>query len=208
MKLKHVVAAVLAAMSASAFGASITVTNTNGPVATRSIVDNAGNAIDGGYAAIGNISDEARLESPLTGSDLDGLFTLFDGAEGPLNSAPFAGTFSVQSAGGILLNAPNNDWSGSPIYLVLGNGSSLSDSTEAAVLKVGTFGNSEPTLSTTIINEDSDVLFGVFNATFNPSGLPPAANNPALRLGPLVPEPSSSLLIGLAGLTLLVRRKR
>ncbi len=207
MKLKHVVAAVLAAMSASAFGASITVTNTNGPVATRSIVDNAGNAIDGGYAAIGSISDEVRLESPLTGSDLDGLFTLFDGAEGPLNSAPFAGTFSVQSAGGVLLNAPN-DFSGSPIYLVLGNGSSLSDSTEAAVLKVGTFGNSEPTLSTTIINENTDVLFGAFNATYNPSGLPPAANNPALRLGPLVPEPSSSLLIGLAGLTLLVRRKR
>ena len=68
MKLKHVVAAVLAAMSASAFGASITVTNTNGPVATRSIVDNAGNAIDGGYAAIGSISDEAGLGVAVSGS--------------------------------------------------------------------------------------------------------------------------------------------
>ena len=207
MKLKHVVAAVLAAMSASAFGASITVTNTNGPVATRSIVDNAGNAIDGGYAAIGSISYEAGLGVAVSGSDIDALFTLFDGAEGPLNSAPFAGTFSVQSAGGVLLNTPN-DFSGSPIYLVLGNGSSLSDSTEAAVLKVGTFGNSEPTLSTTIINENTEVLLGSFDATFNPSGLPPAANNPALRTAVLIPEPSSSLLIGLAGLTLLVRRKR
>ena len=60
MKLKHVVA-VLAATSVPVFGASITVTNNNGPALTQSIVDNTGAAVDGGYAAIGSISDPGAL---------------------------------------------------------------------------------------------------------------------------------------------------
>ena len=64
MKLKHVVA-IIALSSVSAFGASITVTNGNGPVFTQSVVDNAGNAVDGGYAAIGNF-DASVLDTALT----------------------------------------------------------------------------------------------------------------------------------------------
>ena len=50
MKLKYVVA-LLGAMSASAFGASITVTNAQGPVNTQPLVDNSGAPVDGGVAA-------------------------------------------------------------------------------------------------------------------------------------------------------------
>ena len=86
---------ILAMMSASALGASLTVTNTEGPVATNSVVDNEGTAVDGGFAAIGIISDEAALSTLSSGSDLASLFTLFDGAEGPITAEPFFGTFSV-----------------------------------------------------------------------------------------------------------------
>ena len=207
MKLKHVVA-ILAAMSVSAFGASITVTNGNGPVFTQSVVDNAGAAVDGGYAAIGSISDEGALASLSSGADLAGLFTLFDGAEGAINSAPFLGTYSVQSQGNVLLNDGVNAFSGNPIYLVLGNGSDLGSSTQAAVVRLGNFPGSEPTLSTSIVTDtNGDVLLGDFGSfTLNP-GPVPNRNNAALALVG-VPEPSSSLLIGLAGLSLLIRRRR
>ena len=63
MKLKHVVAT-LAAMSVSAFGASITVTNNQGPVNTQSVVDNSGAAVDGGFAAIGTFDVCLLYTSP------------------------------------------------------------------------------------------------------------------------------------------------
>ena len=210
MKLKHVVA-IIALSSVSAFGASITVTNGNGPVFTQSVVDNAGNAVDGGYAAIGNF-DASVLDTALTSSALDGAFQLFDGAEGAINNAPFLGSFTVQSGGGVPLNAAN-DFSGNPIYLVLGNGPDLISSTQAAVVQLGSFPASEPTLDTQIVSTtNGTVLLGSFeNWTLNPSTVP-NRNNAALSLQCLtllcVPEPSSSLLMGLAGLSLLIRRRR
>ena len=206
MKLKHVVAMV-AAMSVPAFGASITVTNNNGPAFTQSIVDNVGNAIDGGYAAIGLISSEAALSTLSSGADLAGLFTPFDGAVGAINAVPFAGTYGVQSQGNVLLSAAGSPFANQAIYLVLGDGADLASSSNAAVLKVGTFGAAEPTLATIIVDNTADVILGDYTTfTLNP-GPVPNRNNPALALVG-IPEPSSSLLIGLAGLALLIRRKR
>ena len=45
MNFKHLPFLVM--LSASAYGASLTVTNTEGPIATNSVVDNEGNAVDG-----------------------------------------------------------------------------------------------------------------------------------------------------------------
>ena len=206
MKLKHVVALV-AALSVPAFGASITVTNNNGPALTQSVVDNAGNAIDGGFAGIGLISDEGALSTLSSGADLAGLFTPFDGATGAINNIPFSGTYSVQSQGNVLLDAAGSPFANQSIYLVLGDGADLASSSNAAVLKVGTFGAAEPTLATIIVTDGAEVLLGDYTThTLNP-GPVPNRNNPALALVG-IPEPSSSLLIGLAGLTLLIRRKR
>ena len=201
MKLNYAAAA-LALMSLPVFGATITVTNTLGPVGTQSVVDNAGVPVSAGYAAIG-LFDEGALAN-LTSGALSDAFTLFDGAQGPLNNAPFSGTFSVQSAGGVPLDQAN-PFSGKPIYLVLGNGADLASSTQTAILKVGSFGNTEPTLATVNVRAGdiaaADILWGD-NTSFQFSG------RPTIALAPVIPEPSSSLLFGVAGLALLIRRKR
>ena len=168
-------------LSASAYGASLTVTNTEGPIATNSVVDNEGNAVDGGFAAIGNISDESALATLSSGAELASLFTLFDGAAGPITAAPFAGTFSVSSQGDVPLNVPN-EFSGNPIYLVLANSGDLESSSAAAVVRLSEFPSSEPTVSTIYVNsENGDVLLGDFE-TFTLQPGPIEVENPALSL--------------------------
>ena len=202
MKLKHVVS-IIALTSVSAFGASVTVTNNQGPLNTQSVVDNTGAAVDGGFAAIGSISDPSGLNTLTSGSDLADLFTVYDGATGAITAAPFAGTYSISNNGSDITGTA---WAGAPIYLVLGNGGDLASSTLAGVLRVGTFPSSEPAVATiTVNNSTAEVLLGSFNTfTLQPGPIP--TQNPAFKLG--VPEPSSSLLIGLAGLSLLIRRRR
>ena len=179
MKLKHLPFLVM--LSASAYGASLTVTNTEGPIATNSVVDNEGNAVDGGFAAIGNISDESALATLSSGAELASLFTLFDGAAGPITAAPFAGTFSVSSQGDVPLNVPN-EFSGNPIYLVLANSGDLESSSAAAVVRLSDFPSSEPTVSTIYVNsENGDVLLGDFE-TFTLQPGPIEVENPALSL--------------------------
>jgi len=202
MKLKHVVS-IIALTSVSAFGASVTVTNNAGPVNTQSVVDNTGAAVDGGFAAIGSISDASALNT-LTSAGLADLFTVYDGAIGAITAAPFAGTYSISNEGSDITGTA---WAGAPIYLVLGNGGDLASSTQAAVLRVGNFPGSEPAVQTVNVNNTAEVLLGDFDTfTLQPGPIP--TQNAALALAPLVPEPSSSLLIGLAGLSLLIRRRR
>jgi hypothetical protein len=202
MKLKYLVS-IIALTSVSAFGASVTVTNNQGPVNTQSVVDNTGAAVDGGFAAIGSISDVSALNT-LTSAGLDALFTVYDGATGAVNNAPFNGTYSISNNGSDITGTA---WAGAPIYLVLGNGGDLASSTQGAVLRVGNFPGSEPAVQTVNVNNTAEVLFGDFDTfTLQPGPIP--TQNAALALAPFVPEPSSSLLVGLAGLSLLIRRRR
>jgi len=202
MKLQYLVS-IIALTSVSAFGASVTVTNNAGPVNTQSVVDNSGAAVDGGFAAIGSISDVSALNT-LTSAGLDALFTVYDGATGAVNNAPFNGTYSISNNGSDITGTA---WAGAPIYLVLGNGGDLASSTQGAVLRVGNFPGSEPAVQTVNVNNTAEVLLGSFDTfTLQPGPIP--TQNAALALAPFVPEPSSSLLIGLAGLSLLIRRRR
>ena len=202
MKLKYLVS-IIALTSVSAFGASVTVTNNAGPVNTQSVVDNTGAAVDGGFAAIGSISDVSALNT-LTSAGLDALFTVYDGATGAVNNAPFNGTYSISNNGSDITGTA---WAGAPIYLVLGNGGDLASSTQGAVLRVGNFPGSEPAVQTVNVNNTAEVLLGSFDTfTLQPGPIP--TQNAALALAPFVPEPSSSLLVGLAGLSLLIRRRR
>ncbi len=206
MKLKHVVS-IIALTSVSAFGASVTVTNNAGPVNTQSVVDNSGAVVDGGFAAIGSISDLSGLDgttTTLTSGQLADRFTVYDGATGAITAAPFAGTYSISNNGSDITGTA---WAGAPIYLVLGNGVDLASSTQGAVLEVGNFPGSEPAVQTVNVNNTAEVLLGNFETfTLQPGPIP--TQNAALALVALVPEPSSSLLIGLAGLSLLIRRRR
>jgi len=215
MNLKHVVS-IIALTSVSAFGASVTVTNNAGPVNTQSVVDNTGAAVDGGFAAIGSISDPGALALNIltSGSGLADLFTVYDGATGAITAAPFAGTYSISNNGSDITGTA---WAGAPIYLVLGNGGDLASSDQVAVLRVGNFPGSEPAVQTVNVNNTAEVLFGDFDTfTLQPGPIP--TQNPALSLqcltgwqtesGRCVPEPSSSFLMGFAGLSLLIRRRR
>ena len=155
MKLKYLVS-IIALTSVSAFGASVTVTNNAGPVNTQSVVDNTGAAVDGGFAAIGSISDVSALNT-LTSAGLDALFTVYDGATGAVNNAPFNGTYSISNNGSDITGTA---WAGAPIYLVLGNGADLASSWQYAVLRVGTFPGSEPAVQTVNVNNTAEVLLG------------------------------------------------
>ncbi len=203
MKLKHIAAA-FTLLSLPAFGANIVVTSKLGPINTHSIVDNAGNAVDGGYAAFG-LLDVAGLGVPSTGQDIADALTVFDGGFGVIDSQ-FGGSFSISGGGNTNLGDGTNQFSGEAIYLVLGNGADLPNSSQAAIVDLqSVFGDSEPANATINLRWDQvdpgQLLWGEFGVhTGN-------RDNPALTLVP-IPEPSSSLLFGLAGLALLIRRKR
>ena len=179
MKLQYLVS-IIALTSVSAFGASVTVTNNAGPVNTQSVVDNSGAAVDGGFAAIGSISDVSALNT-LTSAGLDALFTVYDGATGAVNNAPFNGTYSISNNGSDITGTA---WAGAPIYLVLGNGGDLASSTQGAVLRVGNFPGSEPAVQTVNVNNTAEVLLGSFDTfTLQPGPIP--TQNAALALAPL-----------------------
>ena len=153
MKLKHVVAT-LAAMSVSAFGASITVTNNQGPVNTQSVVDNSGAAVEGGFAAIGTF-DVAQLATLSSGADLDAAFSVFDGATGTVGTQTiFSGVYNFSNNGA---DITTTGFSG-PIHLVIGNGADLASSTEAAILEIGSFPTSEPAVSTIFVKDRKSVV--------------------------------------------------
>ena len=192
-------------MSVSAFGASITVTNNQGPVNTQSVVDNSGAAVEGGFAALG-IFDVSELAALSSGADLQANFRIFDGASGSVGTKSiFSGVYNFSNIGA---DITTTDFSG-PIHLVIGNGADLASSTEAAILEIGFFPTSEPAVSTIFVNNATATPYlGDFDTfTLQPATVP--RQNPALRLAVIaIPEPSSSLLIGLAGLSLLIRRRR
>ncbi len=204
MKLKHI--AVSLALIGPAFGGSVQVTNNTGTT-SQSVVDNAGNPVSGGYAAIGTV-DEGALATLSSGSDLEDAFTIFGDAATIGSTAGLIalnGVYNVQVSG----DFNSDDRAGAPIYLVLGNGADLASSTEAAILQVGSFPSSEPAVSVINVDDTATLLWGDYSRSISPgtSFGQPIGAQPALALQG-IPEPSSSLLIGLAGLTLLIRRKR
>ncbi|MCH2064896.1 MAG: PEP-CTERM sorting domain-containing protein [Roseibacillus sp.] len=192
---------------ASVQGASITVTNNIGPINTNSVVDYRGVPVDGGWAALGTISDPTTLVTVTGGVDLLQVFTVFDGTEGPVNSSPFAGTFTIQSLGEVAINT--TDFAGAPMYLVLTDSPSLESSGLGfAILEIGTFPAFEPAVDTVFVDATSNIVARPWVSgtphTLAPS--PIGGQNPAITLG--APEPSSSLLMCLAGLLLAARRRR
>lgn len=207
MKLKHI--AVSLAVVGTAFGGSVTVTNNTGGT-TQSVVDNSGNFVDGGYAAIGSITDEGALSTLSSGSDLANVFNIFGSASSIGSTSGLIalnGVYSVEASSDF-----NTDpIAGTPIYLVLGSGGDLASSSQAGVFKLGNFPASEPAvLVSEVSNTNGEVLLGDYSSFMVSPGTQfgnAIAERPAFALAN-IPEPSSSLLFGIAGLSLLIRRKR
>ena len=207
MKLKH--AALALAMTGTALGGSVTVTNINGG-GSELVLDNAGNPVVGGFVGVGNITDPGANFASLNGAGLDALFVSF--ATGTTNDPPgnvlldLEMSFEVTGAD----NFDSSDWAGDPIYLVLGNGADLASATQAGIMTLGTFPSSEPAPPNPVImsNAAASVIFGDYSGTASNGSGVTSGERAAFALAGLVPEPSSSLLAALAGLALLVRRKR
>lgn len=215
--MKKSIIASMAILTVSAHGASYTVGNSSLGFDANGVTDNAGNLLSGtqASAAFGYFDSDASVTSATSSSDLlDGDWNQFGTSEvnftEPTAPTNFQGLF--ESQGTEVANL--EDFSGQSIYLVIGKGETLSTSTEFLVYKFDTqFGSTvdEPINTTVVLDADtiqmSNLLVGGVGGDQSVSSLDPVAQA-TFFTAVLVPEPSSTALLGLGGLALLIRRRR
>lgn len=137
-------------------------------------------------------------------------FEQFGGDESELafsSGTPLDGLFSLQFDAPIPF--PGNQFTGNSVYVVIGEGATLGESSGLAVYKTTAQFGTENGVGLGIVNGfigGGDLLVGDFG-----DGISLAIfdfdNTIKLASGP-IPEPSVGLLAGLAGLGLLTRRRR
>ena len=204
------------------YGATFTVSNNFGTDSSNAILDNAGNALLAGDASVqlGTFADVSDVTSATNAA------TLFDSFQQFGNSGAFVtdlvpsivtsegGVFSLDT-GGVDVSA--GGFAGQDIYLVVSNNSNsnladeffvfqFADQFEAPdpdVPPVDTFlnlGGNAPTSGNVLIGRD------LSTPTFSVS----TGGTETLSFGTavLVPEPSTSAILGLGGLAVLLRRRR
>ena len=188
---------------------TVTVTNNTG-ASTQSVVDNAGNIVTDGFAAIGTIPDPALPTLFSGGNDLASIFNVF-GSPGRIGSTTgliaLNGVYNIQASADF--SDPATAERGQPIYLVLGNGTDLSSSSQVGLLRVGMFPTAEPSLLTINVDQGAEVIFGDYDRfRVSPGSAFGNPIDPAPAFSFFVPEPTSSLLVGVALLSALARRRR
>lgn len=220
MKIKYPL--LLASTLVAANGATkVTLANFAGVSAGVPIVDNAGNAISKDLATIAvgsfdsafadtlgtldvNTSDQAVIDA-FTGTGGEGSFSL---------NGLFNGDITIEGDPDGSLGA-----AGTPLYALITYTPAGGD-VQALVLGFGqafpeqnAVGAADFSLGRNISSDD--VVFGAGNVPVNLDSLPNAAfAKPEFATGisfdgsAVIPEPSTSLLAGLAGLALAVRRRR
>lgn len=178
---------------------------------SQAITDNAGTVIsDGsGVVLVGAFLGATPDFANSTGQDVADAFTAF-GAGGTIGFAGFAGLYEINSTEGRI--SAGNPLIGANIVTLIGNGATLGDSTELLAFQhPDTFqqDDGDP------VDKNPAATLGEDGGSFLYGGdARPAVDVgggnvfPGVALAPLVPEPSSSLLFGVAGLALLIRRKR
>jgi hypothetical protein len=220
MKLTTLALVSLAALATAANGASLQVDNiTSGFDGNDlALLDNAGNglAAGGGFVAVYDFG--AGAGSPpsnvvaLVANGANGLLASIDLQPGnaPVSGAlftllDFANPGPPNGAGAL---------DGTDLYLMIGNGSNAGDSTELALINTGLrTGNSDAPIPSSLafsLRSGADVIVGSIVATtvdWAGVGGSNGHSTAGLRLD-AVPEPTSSMLLGLAGLAFFIRRKR
>jgi hypothetical protein len=187
----------------SAFGASINATNLGGVSTDSAVADNAGNPIANVWSGLTTFGGGAApTDIPgliASNADIIGNSDLFGAGLG-------AGAFSNS------YNGPGG--TGQAIYLILADNSDLNAASLFGLINTGETLDPDGALpdanSYVLAPGAGTAIIGAFgaNATVdwsNLTGLSPTG--PAFNLE-AIPEPSTSLLAGLAGLGLLIRRKR
>jgi len=175
-----------------------------------------------GSIAIGTFTDTSIFSNITSSNDILSNFLQFNTevSFNPTTNDPFGGIgidegfFSQDVTGEMLVDG--GDFVGNTAFFVFGDASTLSGSNAFAVVETNdvfvedVLGVAEPQINTV----GSTLVFGEF-VDYTPSAgnagvLGTAINNQGINLiAPVpIPEPSSSVLIGLGSLALLSRRKR
>lgn len=221
---KTIIAAFAVALTAVGAQAATSVSGANlapdglGGFNAVPIVDNAGNPVPFVYAAgtFGGATDFAGDSGSIFGAFTNFSSTGAQGAENPSLDGLFGPSYSIQSA--------NLQGVGSPVFILIGNGGTLATSSDYIVLNLGFNLAAEVVGAGSIsfnLNADSStdhtgangavsllrgfgvtVSDGSYNAPFTSVN-----GQEGITFG-VIPEPSTSLLAGLAGLALVVRRRR
>ena len=211
-------AVVLTAMITSVTAATYTAGNNSLGFDANGVTDNAGNLISGtgGTAAIGFFSTDAAVTSATSAANLlDGDWNAFGSSEAnfttPTSPTNFEGLFETQGTETSNLGT----FTGKNIYLVLGKGASLATSTEFLVYKFAAlFGSSgdEPINVSLTLDADTisapNLLVGSIGGDQKVSPFDPIAQATFRMQALPVPEPSSTVLLGLGGVALFLRRRR
>jgi len=178
-----------------------------------------------GSIAIGTFTDSSIFSNITSSNDILSNFFQFntETSFNPTTSTQIGGFgldegfFAIDVEGDMLTTG--DAFVGNTAFFVFGDANTLSTSTAFAVVQTGTTfmadsGTTPGSLFGVVASEESTLLFGEFvdytpSAT-NSSVLGDLANSQGINLiAPVpIPEPSSSVLIGLGSLALLSRRKR
>ncbi|BDS06132.1 hypothetical protein NT6N_11720 [Oceaniferula spumae] len=215
--MKINILAVMFALGSVAQGATYTVGNSSLGFDANGVTDNAGNLLSGsqGSAAFGFFDSDADVTTATSAADLlDASWHIFGDSESNFNAStpPVNSQGLFQSQGSEV--ADLSDFSDQSIYLVIGKGATLAASTEFLVYKFNeTFGSAseEPINSTLTFDADTitiaNLLVGGIGGDRAVSPLDPTPQA-SFFTAELVPEPSSTALLGLGGLALILRRRR
>ena len=211
--MKYTIATAFVALAVAQVATAVTtITASNAQIGgtITQIIDNSGDPVVSGQVLIGTFADTAGLGTAAAGDVLTG-FTQFGGAGSFSTNALAPGTFGVLDSLGITADLPNTgdapgDLVGKTIFAVATDGSDYIVWESAA-----TFAFEDPTLDQGPpigfnVTDSATLLRGIVIPGGNKGlGLPGGNGQDAVTF---IPEPSTSLLAGLAGLGFLIRRKR
>jgi hypothetical protein len=220
------ISASLCAFSNLASAASYTVTNNSGPLNTMSIVNSSGSFLNTGAVVIGSYLGTLPTFNPAEttmSQILSGFTVLTSGLMGTsgTGTATINGVFSLQTSGtdplDDLTSPTAAPWVGKNLFAIIGNNTTLANSTEALIFRFSntTIPNTEPTTVTLNMRAGAALANGVvysgvggFN-NFQLDPTPGAASTAqsAFNTVALVPEPSAALLGAIGALGLLRRRR-
>ncbi len=214
MKVKLSLAASLLAATAMSFGYTTSTTNFVGITPDLlAVVDNTGTPIAPGNGSVAVGYFGSLTDAQIATADPAALLADFvqfgsAGTFGVAAAGPTPGLFSLETDASIPFPA-GNAFTGQNIYTVVGENTVLNSSNFLAVWKSNTQFGVENDLglgsaNSNVFGAEGSLLSG---NTFGAVNLGPLTTTGGIQLG-AVPEPSSSLLFGLGGLALLLRRKR
>jgi hypothetical protein len=215
MKYNHyLLAAVLAFAPACVQGAAITISNITFAGNDLAVLDNSGTPLSGGFIALFDFSGGAPTDfATLQANGNNGLIssTILGGGNNPAGGA-ISTQFGPNNSSGAL--------NGVNLFVVIGNGADVASSTNLGILDgaraLSTSDTPLPEAITLRLNTGLAATLGTIDPTrsavdWGPitGGNPPGAGyTTATFTLDAIPEPSSSLLAGLAGIALLIRRRR